>query len=206
METAIREFLNALEFTPVAWIVVFLSAAFEYVFPPFPGDTVVLAGAFLVYARDWPLALVFLAICLGSIAGMIVDYAFGRWIASRDLRWRMASPRWAKIGLQLDRVLPYFARCPERYLVVNRFLPSIRGLFFVAAGMTSVTLWRVVVFGGLSAVIWNTLLFVLGGWIGANWESLASVLSTYNRVMWALVVAVILTLIARSVWRRRGPG
>ena len=41
--------------------VLFVSALIEYVFPPFPGDTVTLFGAFLAAHQGWSVPLVFTA-------------------------------------------------------------------------------------------------------------------------------------------------
>ena len=64
--------------------VLFLSAAIEYLFPPFQGDTVTLFGAFLVATREWSLALVLGAVTLGSLCGAAGDYWLGAWLARRD--------------------------------------------------------------------------------------------------------------------------
>ena len=53
------------------------SAMVEYVFPPFPGDTITLFGAVLITAYGWSFAAVFGAVMLGSMAGAMADYYLG---------------------------------------------------------------------------------------------------------------------------------
>ena len=202
MEETIREFLNGLEFGPIAWILLFLASGIEYVFPPFPGDTVTLAGAFLVFAKSWSLWLVFLAVNAGALVGMWLDYEVGRALRAREGHWRTRGPRLARIAAALDTLVPLFQRRATLYLVINRFLPSIRGLFFVAAGMASVPRAKVLTLGLVSALLWNTLLFTIGGAIGKNWEDLSGFFSRYNRLVWALLIAALVFFLVRRLVRR----
>ena len=199
MEQQILDFLTGLQLGPLALALLFCAAGIEYVFPPFPGDSITLFGAVLVGAGGWPAAPVYAAITAGSILGMAIDHRFGRFVASRDQHWRGRSGWWRKVGVQLDRTLPVFARRPTAYLICNRFLPSIRALFFVAAGMVGVPLWRTLLFGALSALAWNALTFGLGAPVGSNWQVLLGWLKTYNAIAWVAVIPGV----AFFLWRLR---
>lgn len=201
MEQQILDFLAGLELGPLVLVLLFCAAGIEYVFPPFPGDSITLFGAVLVGASGWPVAPVFAAITAGSLVGMAIDHRFGRFVASRDRHWRERHAWWRKTGVALDRVLPVFARRPTAYLILNRFLPSIRALFFVAAGMVGLPLWRVLLFGGISAVAWNALIFTLGSLLGSNWQALLGGLKTYNAFAWVAVALAVAFLLWR--FRRR---
>ncbi|HZS37926.1 MAG TPA: hypothetical protein VFF06_13910, partial [Polyangia bacterium] len=63
------------------------AAAIEYLFPPFPGDLIVVFGAFLVTRRGWPALPVMLSVLLGSIVGFMIDYYAGRLLARTEGRW-----------------------------------------------------------------------------------------------------------------------
>lgn len=202
MEQQILDFLATIEWGPLTLALLFCAAGFEYVFPPFPGDTITLFGAALVGAGGWPAAPVFAAITGGSLLGMALDHRFGRFVAARDGHWRERFPWWRKIGNSLDRVLPLFERRPTAYLILNRFLPSIRALFFVAAGMVGLKLWRVLLFGGISAVAWNAIIFTLGAMLGRNWQTLGDWLKTYNTVAWVALILIVGFFVWR-VYRRR---
>ena len=70
-----------------------LSACIEYLFPPFPGDTITVFGAFLVARRGWSGPAVFGAVTVGSAIGCMLDYAFGRWLGKTEERWAQRAPR-----------------------------------------------------------------------------------------------------------------
>jgi membrane protein DedA with SNARE-associated domain len=202
LEQQILDFLAGLELGPLTLALLFCAAGIEYVFPPFPGDTITLLGAALVGAGGWPAAPVFAAITAGGLLGMAIDHRFGRFVAARDQHWRLRFSWWRKIGVQLDRTLPVFARRPTAYLICNRFLPSIRALFFVAAGMVGLSLWRVLLFGGVSAVVWNAIIFALGAALGTNWQTLLGWVEAYNAFAWLALLAVLALLFWRLRRRR----
>src|SRR5690606_32687621 len=138
MEESVREFLANLPMGPLAISLLVGAALLEYIFPPFPGDTAVLAGAFLVATADWSPFAVLLAVNVGSICGLLLDYYFGLYVRHHDASWRVRSKFWLRISDSINKVLPLFEKHPSFYLVINRFLPSVRAFFFVAAGMAEV--------------------------------------------------------------------
>ncbi len=86
--TILESVLRTLEAMPplLGFFTLFLASVIEYVFPPFPGDTVVVAGAGLVAAFGWPLWPVFAAVTAGSVAGSIIAWSAGRAVARREKR------------------------------------------------------------------------------------------------------------------------
>lgn len=190
----------------VAYLVLFVSAALEYVFPPFPGDTVTLFGAFLITARGWNVALVLLSVTAGSLLGATIDYYIGVGLA-RD---NGTAPR-SWIGRRWhsgrDSLGPLVDRLRSRgasYIIINRFLPGIRAFFFVAAGMAGLSLRAVLIYAAVSALLWNILIISIGAALGASWERLHSLFEAYTTAVWiALVVAFIALLIRWWIRRRK---
>jgi membrane-associated protein len=89
------------------------------------------------------------------------------------------------------------------YLVVNRFLPALRAFFFVGAGMSRMNVGPVIVFGGISAALWNALLMGIGYAVGNNWDVLRDLAERYAVATLILVVITVIGLIARFVWDSR---
>jgi membrane protein DedA with SNARE-associated domain len=181
---------------------VLLGASFlEYVFPPFPGDVLVLLGAWYAVQGllSWPATLA--AVTAGALLGAIVDWRVGRAIGPR-LEARAAA-RGRDAGLA--RFEASYRRWGPWFLVVNRFLPGGRALIFVAAGACRVPLRQVIVFGGISAVLWNALLLGMGALVAKNADDLVGIFQSYTRAAWIVVGLVAAAVVARALWRRR-PG
>jgi membrane protein DedA with SNARE-associated domain len=178
-----------------------LSACIEYLFPPFPGDTITVFGAFLVARRGWSGPAVFGAVTLGSAVGCMLDYAFGRWLGKTEERWTRGRLR--RFRPQIDRLVERFSRHGGLYIAINRFIPSLRGLFFIAAGMARLRWWIVLLYGTLSALLWNALLLLLGVTVGESWDRLVSLFATYGLAFWSLVALAVVAMVVRHFARRR---
>jgi len=188
---------------PYAPALLFLAAFVEYVFPPAPGDAMVVLGAWwATHGRlGWPIT--FALVTAGALAGAVVDHAAGRWIGSRvEARAGHGWLRWLD-RRQLERFEAGYRRWGGLFLVVNRFLPGIRGLFFVAAGLCHIPLRQVLLFGGISAMAWNGLLLLVGAFAARNLEHLLDLFVRYTTAAWAAVALGLAAAAAIWLWRRR---
>lgn len=190
----------------LAYLVLAVSAALEYVVPPFPGDTVTLFGAFLITARGWSAVGVIAAVTVGSLAGAAIDFAIGRALAKvqrhdREPRWWIER-YWLKA---LGRVQPVVERLKAKgplYLMLNRFFPGIRAFFFVAAGMAGLRFSTAMLAGAISSLLWNALVIAVGAAIGASWERLQRVFEAYTTVVGTLLAAAAVGFVA-WLWIQR---
>lgn len=186
---------------PYAPVVLFFASFIEYVFPPFPGDALVLVGAWYAVHGDlsWPMA--FAAVTAGGVAGASVDYWVGRKLGPRfEAR---AREKGGEDAARLARFEASYRRWGPWLLVGNRFLPTMRAFLFVLAGACRVPYTEVLIFGGISAVLWNTALLAAGGLLAKNIDQLALLSARYTRAATAVIVAVALVLVARALWKRR---
>jgi membrane protein DedA with SNARE-associated domain len=177
------------------------SSLIEYVFPPFPGDTITLLGAVLITGYAWSWWAIAGAVMAGSLAGAYADYWLGLRLRARPRRPEHAG-RWAAI----DRVVARFQRHGPAYLILNRFVPGIRALFFLAAGLAGMRRRDVLLFGGLSVALWCALLLAAGAALGANLDALERWFRRYTTVIWILLAAAALLYIGARLLRRRRAG
>lgn len=183
-----------------------LAALLEYVFPPFPGDAITLFGVFLTITAGYHGPTVFLAITFGSVLGSFLAYAFGRRLAGTAEHERPRLLRGPRATRVLAAIALRFDRHGAAYLVVNRFVPALRALVFVAAGIARIPAWKIFVFGGTSAMLWNAALFAAGWAAGRSWERLQQMSASYAYVATAAVVVVGLVAGLRWLLRRRERG
>ncbi len=181
--------------------VLFGASFIEYVFPPFPGDTIVLLGAWYAVhgALSWPAA--FAAVTTGAVAGAWLDWRVGRAIAP-PVEER-AALRGQLDAARLDRFEAAYRRWGGLLLVANRFLPGVRAFLFVAAGAARIPLGKVLFLGGLSAALWNVLLLGVGALLARNLQDMSAILDRYTRGAWMAMGLAAALLILRAVLRRR---
>jgi len=186
---------------PLGLFLLGLSSLLEYVFPPFPGDTVTLFGAFLVTRYGWNLPLVFAVTLLGSGLGAMIDFTLGVWMGRRYAAGRfLAAPAARR---RVEQVTASFRRYGEAFIALNRFLPAVRAVFFLAAGMAGLRPGRVLIFSLISAALWNAVILGVGYGVGANWARIREIFSTYSAVAWCLCGAVLVGWGIRWALRRR---
>ena len=189
---------------PAAPAILFLGSLVEYVFPPFPGDTLVVLGAW--YAVNgkisWPLA--FAAVTAGAVAGAWIDYRIGVALGAALERGAM---RRGPITLEhVRRVEAGYARWGAWFLLANRFLPGIRAFLFVGAGAARLPVGKVLLWGGISAAAWNALLLLVGAFLVSNLSEFVGWLERYTALAWmfmAVAAALLLARFALAAARRK---
>lgn len=167
----------------------FFGAFIEYVFPPFPGDSVLIAGGFFIATGAIPVIPSVLALLVGSVAGCVVAW----WLGTLSLRHE-GSRRFLNryVGEQnLKRLEGVYARHGIWILIVNRFIPGLRGASMIGAGMARISLVNVIIFGLISSILWNGVLIALGFLVSGSLPALINLVENYSLIMIAIVVAVI---------------
>ncbi|MBF5046191.1 DedA family protein [Aggregicoccus sp. 17bor-14] len=186
---------------PFAYLVLALAAMLEYVVPPFPGDSVVLLGGVYAVRGDHPWWGVFLAVLAGSALGLLCNYRIGIWLARRFDRDRSR----AFFGLthaQLESLQDRMRLRGGWLLLINRFLPGIRGAVFIAAGASRMPIRRCLVLGLLSATAHTGLVLWAGYAVGGNLERLTALFNRYQHWVLIAVAGVAVFFVARALVRR----
>lgn len=192
---------------PYAPAVLALASFVEHVFPPFPGDLLVLLGAWFAVQGELSWPATFLSVTAGAVVGAGLDWRIGKWLGSKlehsvEVR--------SFFGGRLTR--ESLIRFEERYrrhgpllLMANRFLPGLRAFIFVAAGAARVPLWKVLLFGGISAALWAAALLAAGVLLAHNLDELLGLVARYTRAVTLAVVALVLAYVAwAAIKARRG--
>ncbi|HVK77344.1 MAG TPA: DedA family protein [Kofleriaceae bacterium] len=179
------------------WAALAGAATIEYVFPPFPGDVITILGAVLVTAAAWSWLGVLSAVMVGSLAGAALVFELGRsWGERRRARG-------GSHAALLDRLVERFRRHGAAYLVVNRFVPGVRSLFFVAAGLAGMRRGPVYAYAMLSALLYNLALFALGAALGANLDRLERLVMTYTVAFFVIAGVAVAGVVGWKLWQRR---
>ena len=190
---------------PAAPAILFFASFIEYVFPPFPGDLIVVLGAWYAVQGliSWPAT--FAATTIGALAGAWIDWRVGRTLG-RHLEQRAHHPTVIHRLLTEERLAQFdegYRRWGGLLLVANRFFPGIRAFIFVAAGASGIPLRKVLVLGGISAAAWNVLLLGAGALIAHNVDELVALFDRYTHVASAVVVGGLAVAAAWWLLRRR---
>ena len=167
--------------------------------PPLPGDTVALFSVALAVRAQLRWYYVYLALTAGAMLGGLLAWAFGVWLADHEASWPSFLKRPGAVRA-LDAVRRGYARHGAMYLTVNRFLPALRAFFFVGAGLSRMKASHVLLYGGISAALWNALLMGVGYAVGNNWDALRDLVERYSVATLALILVVVAGIVARFLY------
>jgi len=199
------QFLNFLSTLP-AWLVyIFLgiSAFVENIFPPIPGDTITVFGAFLVGVGKVGFAGVYVSTTLGSLAGFMTLF----WVGMKLGRsYFIERDHWFFKAEDIVRAENWFRKYGYLLIFLNRFLPGIRSVISISGGISRLKAGKAALLALISCAIWNLIWIIVGYSIGSNWEeikqTMGRIMSRYNTVVLILAGAVIIGLIVRSYVKR----
>jgi membrane protein DedA with SNARE-associated domain len=200
MFAALDELIRALG--PWGYPLFAVAALLEYVFPPFPGDSIVVLGGAWAARGERSQALLFVALMVGNLAGIAAMWRVGRAIAGP---LRSAPEAGRLFGIKVSHLRRAQTAMREKgtmLLVANRFLPSFRSVLFLAAGASDVPLRRALTWGGLSAGLFNGLLVAVGAAVGNNAEAIAEFFRRFRLVSFGLLGVIGVVVLARFLLRR----
>jgi len=185
-----------------AYVILFLSAVVENVFPPAPGDTVTVFGAYLVGRGVLGLWPVVLSTLFGSTIGFMGLFLLG-WRYGRE-----ALTRWHWVDESaLIRAETLLKRKGILVVAVNRFLPGLRSVISISAGVLRLNAGFVTFATAFSVLLWNGLLIYAGMITGENWNEVLGTVQRYSRIAMvtlaagAILIGIYLTI--RHMRRKR---
>ena len=183
---------------PLVYLGLGVGAGLENIVPAIPADTfVALGGVLSVVGRlDWRWVLA--STWSFNAATALAVYRLGRAHGPAFLggRWgqRLMSPP------QIERMRRFYARYGVAAIFLTRFLPGLRAVVPVFAGVSRMRLLPVAIPIFLASGIWYGALVALGRFAGDNLHLLDRVLGQANSVL--VAVAAIVGLIAATWWWR----
>ena len=197
-------FLSWLEGIPVGLVYVLLGvgAAVENVMPTIPADTFVALGGFLSAVGDLGPRWIFVStwsLNVGSALAMYrLGYTHGRPFFEAGWGRRVLRPH------QMERMATFYERFGTAAIFFTRFLPGLRSIVPVFAGVSQQPFVLVALPIALASAIWYGALIWLGALAGQNLDVLSAMLGQVNGVLLGVAVAVGLPS-ALWWWRTRHP-
>ena len=182
----------------LAYALLFISAFVENTFPPIPGDTITIIGAYLISIGQLTFWGVYLSTTAGSILGFFTMYLmgilFGPAFFKSGKRSKIFNER------QVQKVKNWFANYGYWVILANRFLSGTRSVISLFSGFFHLKWYLVLILATVSAMIWNGLLIYGGYLLGAKWELIKNIIGSYNQIV---IIFTVLLAGALLIWRAK---
>lgn len=179
----------------------FLLIVLESTMVPIPSLLVMPFAGFLASRGDFSLPAI-LAINSGAaLTGSLLSYLLGA-AGGKPLLLRYGKYLFVR-ARDIERTERYFARHGGKTIFIGRFLPVVRHLISIPAGIARMSLPAFLTLTFLGATIWGGGLMIVGYELGSRWEEVATRAKRIDLVIAVLVVLAILAIAIRFVLRRR---
>jgi len=167
------------------YLVIWLACFIENVFPPFPGDTFILAGGALVALGRLEPGWLMLMVNTGGMLSVIILYVLGRrfghdYFMKKDFKYFSAE--------DVRRMEARLARSGAWILGFSRFIFGVRSALAISAGIGRYPLGRTILYSLISYLAFSGLLIYVAITLVENLDLIEYYMVTYNSIVWPVVV------------------
>jgi membrane protein DedA with SNARE-associated domain len=169
---------------------------------PVPSELVMPFAGFLASRGEFSLPVVLAVNTIGAAIGSTISYLIG-FYAGRPFLERYG--KWFLLRRDdIEKTHAFFEKRGRVTVFLARFLPVIRHVISVPAGIARMRYDAFLLLTCLGATIWGGALIVLGYYLGAQWDTFASTLKHIDLLVGALIVLAVIAVVVRFVLRRKG--
>lgn len=187
----------------LVYVLLGAGAGVENVVPAVPADTFVVLGGFLSAVGGLHARWVFAATWTCNVASALfmyrMGYRYGRSFFATGWGRHILSPH------QMQRMVRFYGRWGTVAVFLTRFLPGLRAVVPVFAGVTHQRFFPVAIPLALASAIWYGALVWAGTFAGRNLDRVLEDLGQVNGWLLGVAVAVFLGVLAWW-WRTRHHG
>lgn len=170
----------------------------ENIIPPIPSELILPLAGFQVNQGRLNLIGVIIFATVGSILGSILIYYFGVWLGKKRAE-RLIHKIFFISDDDFKKGLKLFERHGDKMVFLGRFIPGVRSLISLPAGIYQMSFKKFLILTGLGSLIWNSLLIFLGWGLGEKWEEV----SRYSRFLEIGIVVILILWIIYKIFKKK---
>ncbi|MEA3391403.1 MAG: DedA family protein [Candidatus Marinimicrobia bacterium] len=191
---SVLEFFSQLQ--PIHYMLLVLLAYFiENVFPPLPGDTMLVFTAYvfgLYFGRNefiWLYVFSIAGAVLGFMMMVFLGHHFGRqFFVEKNFKFANSD--------FMTKAEKYMDHYGVLMVLGNRIFFGMRPVIGLVSGMSKMRWYNTLILVTVSSLVFNAAFIFLGYVLGENWELIESILKKYSIfTIVALIALVVFTVI-----------
>ena len=177
------------------YIGIFILMSLESMVAPVPSELVMPFAGFLVADGKLNLWLVIIVSSLASITGSLISY-FIAYFGEKELVHKFG--RFFFLDKEeLDWTERLFQRRGSYIVLLSRFIPVVRHLISLPAGLGRMNLKQFIIFTVVGATAWNTFLLYIGMQLRERWE----LVRNYSKQLDVLIVIILAVVVAYFIFK-----
>jgi len=180
---------------------VLLLITLESTLVPIPSEIVMPFAGYMASQGEFSLPVILVINSAGALIGSSVCY----WIGVKG-----GKPFLVKYGKffllrqhDIAKTEAFFARHGKKTILIGRFLPVIRHVISIPAGIARMPLRDFLLQTFLGSTLWGGTLIMLGYVVGSNWEAFSKSLAHVDHLIALILVLAVVAFGIGFVVRRR---
>lgn len=179
-----------------------VATALETVFPPVPSEVVLPLAGFTASQGHYGFGAAVAWATAGSVAGaLLLYYAGAVWGVER--LYALADRLPLVSHDDVERSIDWFERHGRTAVFVGRFVPGVRSLISIPAGVHRMRLVPFTLWTTLGSLIWNIALIGAGYELGAQWHVVERWVGEAANAIYVVLGVALTVVVAQRVRKRR---
>jgi len=174
---------------------------FESMIAPIPSEAVMPFAGFLIYEGKFTWMGVAVASTSGSILGSVISYYLGLYGGKPIIE------KYGKYLLldkhHLEITERFFAKYGEGAVFISRFVPVVRHLISIPAGIGRMNLTKFLVYTTVGACAWNMILTYVGYVFKENWSTVKQYTKGVDYLIALVIVLAFCYFIYKGLEKRK---
>lgn len=183
----------------VGYVGVALLSALEVVIPIIPSEIILPFSGFASSEGNLNFIGVLISATIGSVAGALIIY-----YVAIMFGWQRIDKLVEKFGKyiginpkDIDKAGEYFDKYEYKFVLFGRFLPGVRSVVAIPAGLRKMHLLPFVLLTLIGSLIWNIALIYAGYVLGENYDVLEKYISPLSYLFLGLLIIFVTILVYR---------
>lgn len=167
--------------------------ALENVFPPIPSEVILAFSGYMITNANLNIYLVILFSIIGSLIGALILYYIGYKIDITLLKKLIKSKKGKLLFIKekdIDRSSEWFLKKGNSAVFICRFIPILRSLISVPAGINKMNLKKFIFYTILGTSLWNSILVFLGYLFRENYKMIITFIELYSYILLLVLLGV----------------
>ncbi|MGG0738724.1 DedA family protein [Niallia taxi] len=186
------------------YIGILLLITIENIFPPIPSEIILTFGGFMTTYTDMTVFGVVAVSTVGSVLGAVILYWIGTLLNMEKIE--SIVDRWGHIirltKEDVHKANGWFDKYGYWTVFFCRFIPLIRSLISLPAGMAKMNFGIFLVLTTLGTLIWNYVLIRIGAAVGSSWESIVEYMDIYSNIIYVVIALAIIVFLFWYIRKR----
>lgn len=179
----------------------------ENIFPPIPSEVILTFGGFMTTTTELNIPWMIVAATIGAVGGAAILYGVGTLLDVERLD--KIIDKYGNIlritHADIHKADSWFDRYGFWTVFFCRFVPLIRSLISLPAGMANMNFGLFLLFTTIGTLIWNTVLIYLGAAVGSQWETIVHYMDIYSNIAYVIIAVIGIAVIIWYIRKRKQP-